>query len=204
MHQIGSRMFTTQWRNGEYLGDLNHADYYDFDFQQTTPMNKTIKRGDRLNTHCIYNSLRRQNPTKFASGSRDEMCIDFITYYPRMPDVKFCGHARSDFQFDYLRNYTLCGTTYEYVIDEFNPSVVDPPSASRLLFGSPTCSTSTTTSSAEASPGSSSTLSPSIVVAIVVPVAVASIAAGTVLYFVKRKKVLSYSHVEEPLTIGEL
>ena len=83
MHEIGSRMWTNWYdKDGNYKGYTNRIDFYDFSFQQMTKKNFVIHPGDRFNIHCVYNSLDRENYTNFDLGSEDEMCIEFIAYYP--------------------------------------------------------------------------------------------------------------------------
>ncbi|RUP43016.1 copper type II ascorbate-dependent monooxygenase [Jimgerdemannia flammicorona] len=82
--------------------DLDRTDFYEFEFQHVSHIHKVIKRGDRLNVHCVYDTSQnlfphmRPNDTKVSFGlaSEDEMCIDYIYYYPRFPnqpDNSICG-----------------------------------------------------------------------------------------------------------------
>ena len=38
----------------------------------------TLEPGDRINYHCTFDTFDRTDPTKFGSGSRDEMCLAFV------------------------------------------------------------------------------------------------------------------------------
>jgi len=55
-----------------------------------------LKPGDRLNTHCVFNSMARTSPTRMGTPSTTEMCMDFINYYPRLKyldtDYAYCGY----------------------------------------------------------------------------------------------------------------
>jgi len=130
MHYQGSMIWTTQWRNGSLLGYQNRIEFWDFAFQQTTPMNSQILPGDRLNTHCIYN----QNPlapTKFSIASSDEMCLEYVYYWPKLPGP-FCS-----FIYQAPRNYTACGEG-ALMINQgyaFNPTVLDPAGGEIKTFG---------------------------------------------------------------------
>jgi len=95
MHTIGSMQWTTHYRDDEYLGETNRVEYFQFDFQQQTWIDVIVKPGDRLNTHCVYDSRERTLPTRMGMGSQYEMCMDFIAYYPKIWDRK--------------RDYTYCG-----------------------------------------------------------------------------------------------
>lgn len=44
----------------------------------------TLKPGDRLNTHCVYNNLGNNNVTNFGFRSVDEMCSHTLLYYPKI------------------------------------------------------------------------------------------------------------------------
>jgi len=96
MHQIGSMQWTTHYRGDEYLGMTNRVEYFQFDFQQQTWIDVIVKPGDRLNTHCVYDSRERTEVTRMGMGSQSEMCMDFIAYYPKIKDRKddytYCGY----------------------------------------------------------------------------------------------------------------
>jgi len=130
MHEIGYMMWSTQWRNGQSLGYLNRVEFWEFAFQQTTLLNRTIVPGDRINTHCIYqeNSIAS---TPFALPSYDEMCLEFVYYYPKLSG-SFCSFA-----YESTRNYTLCldAPLQSAGVYETNPSVVDPPGGEIITFG---------------------------------------------------------------------
>ena len=97
MHEIGTRMFTNHYRGGVLMSKRHVVDYFDFDFQRMNDVSYTAKRGDSFITTCYYSQTpqRLLNGTKrrFGLGSRDEMCIDFMYYYPKINSVpNYCGH----------------------------------------------------------------------------------------------------------------
>jgi len=106
MHEIGSQIWNTQYRNDELLRTTARAEFFNFNFQQLTPVNYTIQPGDRINLHCIYDSTPRTAPTYFGVQSTDEMCMTFFSYYPRMQidneDLSYCGY--------FNRFATVCGS----------------------------------------------------------------------------------------------
>jgi len=123
MHQIGSRMYSTQWRGTENLGIINSVDFWDFDFQQTTMVNRVIKRGDRINTQCMYDSSNKVNVTTFGLATDSEMCVEFLYYYPKMYHFDVCGYYRKGNQ-----NFTACGAfdlPSAVIINERNPVAID-------------------------------------------------------------------------------
>jgi hypothetical protein len=121
MHEIGKSMVARHFRGTQYLGEINRIDFWDFAFQQVTPVSRVIRRGDRLQLHCIYDSSTRTAATKFDLGSEDEMCIEFLFYYPRLENYQNCGHLRIDPRSD--NTSTLCGQELE--MGWPNPEIVD-------------------------------------------------------------------------------
>jgi hypothetical protein len=91
MHQVGKRMTTQVFRNDGTM--INHAEinYYDFDQRGSAPVRQepfVVKKGDSFRTTCYYES---NNGAVFGHGSRDEMCMSFIYYYPKQNDLVVCG-----------------------------------------------------------------------------------------------------------------
>lgn len=86
MHEIGKSGFSWIHRGDEKIL-LNRIEYYAFSNQHAIAVNITLKAGDRINTNCVWDSSARQNPTQIAVASSDEMCMEFLTYYPAIPNV---------------------------------------------------------------------------------------------------------------------
>lgn len=95
MHVAGRWMETNITRNGNIV-DRWTTDFYDFNFQTPVFTNLTIKPGDQFSTGCGFNSGNRTaHPPSTPSGnwglgSNDEMCIDFMVYYPRINTYPNC------------------------------------------------------------------------------------------------------------------
>jgi len=128
MHFIGQKIWTNIWRDNQFYTELNDVEYYSYNFQQATDVDVIIKPGDRMNTHCIFDSSSRSAPTVFDIASTDEMCMDFLFYWPKINDLSFCGY--------YYDNETVCGMNF---IDIPNPKVTDPTDLQRTgeSFGKP-------------------------------------------------------------------
>jgi hypothetical protein len=150
MHEIGDAMWTTLYRDGENMGYTNRVEFYDFGFQQSTSVDYVLKPGDQLHTHCMYNSRSRSNETLFGGASNDEMCMNFLTYYPALEleningegtPFQYCGSHVSVFDFlgtqgehtacgsnsmiieeNYFQNYFTEGSLYM----DLAPAVTDP------------------------------------------------------------------------------
>lgn len=123
MHLQGRQMWVTHiagsaWGNeeGQELSELGRHNYYDWNFQYAggfPPKGKKLYAGDTLIVHCRYDSSNNVNRAKhggldlqpnitttFGEGTMDEMCFDFITYFPRVPSLANCfgasGYGKSD------------------------------------------------------------------------------------------------------------
>eukprot|EP01119_Soliformovum_irregulare_P003401 TRINITY_DN138_c0_g2_i1.p1 TRINITY_DN138_c0_g2~~TRINITY_DN138_c0_g2_i1.p1 ORF type:complete len:562 (-),score=111.01 TRINITY_DN138_c0_g2_i1:56-1741(-) len=137
MHSAGKQIWTTHWRNGSMISTINRIDFWDFGFQQTTTVDFVLKAGDRLNTHCIYNTKGRSGVTVFGMGSLDEMCMNFLTYYPRLPQqYDSCGYV-----FQPKTNMTLTTYGQNPLLDSVgrpvsNPSQKDPVALEAISYGS--------------------------------------------------------------------
>jgi len=133
MHQIGAQIWTTQWRNGTKIAEHGRVEFWSFDHQQEEILNFTIQPGDRLNTHCVYDTRHKSSPTPFGISSSEEMCMHFVTYYPRVmapQQFLYCGFVHP--------NYTVCG---QDILEYANPTIYDPPGGANRTFGvrSSTC-----------------------------------------------------------------
>ena len=100
MHYTGRTIWTTVTRGGKYYSDLDRKEYWNNGFQKAIYRDKTftIKPGDRLTTHCVFDTRRMGRPVSFGSTTKDEMCMDFIFYYPRQRmggegtnELAYCG-----------------------------------------------------------------------------------------------------------------
>lgn len=126
-------MWTSHYSGGVRLADIDRADYYDFDFQSIANTAVVIKRGDRLNTHCTFTTAGtdRTEPTDFFLGSEDEMCMHFLTYYPRLYDSlgsewMYCGYATNRGPIG-NKDGTACGSVLGVIWNDtsLGPSLYD-------------------------------------------------------------------------------
>lgn len=87
-------------RDGTELPPIGEQKFFDFEHQNIEPV-ATLTRilpGDRLELRCTWNSMSRVNNTKFGEATHDEMCFDFLTYYPKM-DIWACVSASEKWNF---------------------------------------------------------------------------------------------------------
>jgi len=83
MHEFGRKIYTAQYDwNGNLKGVRNRIDFWSFGNQQITPVDYVVEPGDRLQTHCIYDTSKWKTPIEFSEDSFTEMCFDIISYYP--------------------------------------------------------------------------------------------------------------------------
>jgi len=106
MHLRGRGMYTRHIRNGVELEPLGRNNFYDWWYQGPggeAPVGRKLLPGDQLIINCFYDTRTRTSShergssslaagdiTTFGEGTNDEMCFDFIAYYPRHPDLTNC------------------------------------------------------------------------------------------------------------------
>ena len=118
MHYKGRSIWTTvsrpaaeeradagRGRSFVHVADLDRKEYWNNGFQSQIPQAPgafTLRRGDRLNTHCVFDTTRAEAPVAFGSSTEEEMCMDFLFYYPRQmrkstaaatadDEIAYCG-----------------------------------------------------------------------------------------------------------------
>jgi hypothetical protein len=147
MHQHGKRMWTSHWRAGQRLADINRVDFYSYHLQQLTRTNVVIKKGDVLNTHCMFDTTGYTSPVIFGTSTADEMCMNFLSYYPRLyfptnvnRTANMCGFTGA--------TSTICGDAGGFFLNGANPSQTDPVSDRTVNYGQykPGCTASPSTS----------------------------------------------------------
>jgi len=114
MHETGSQFWSSHTSAGNKT-ITNRIDFWSFGFQQQTNVNYTIKRGDRINTHCVYHR-QPDRQVIMGKGSTDEMCLETVAYYPKIPGVA-CGfyHHRT------RGESTMCGSKPTFGKNLINP-----------------------------------------------------------------------------------
>eukprot|EP00937_MAST-01D_sp_MAST-1D-sp2_P004180 g4180.t1 len=100
MHATGDAMYLEIKDSNGVSKRPNAVEYFDFGWQDPTlgqPFQ--IKPGDELTTRCYFHN-KGNTDVVFGQGSDQEMCIDFIYYYPMLTTsalkpTEFCGFATS-------------------------------------------------------------------------------------------------------------
>ncbi|XP_011700718.1 PREDICTED: tyramine beta-hydroxylase [Wasmannia auropunctata] len=117
-HLTGTKVITRHMRDGEELPPLNYDNHYSTHFQEIRLLPKpvTVLPGDSLITTCTYNTIKRDNVTLGGFAISDEMCVNYVHYYPNA-QLEVCKSAISDdalrTYFRYMREWESQGTSSE-------------------------------------------------------------------------------------------
>ncbi|OWF54665.1 dopamine beta-hydroxylase-like [Mizuhopecten yessoensis] len=84
-HMTGRKVYTKHLREGVELPELNRDNHYSPHFQEIRrlPVPVEIRPGDALVTTCDYHTEDRPNVTVGGFSIKDEMCVNYVHYYPR-------------------------------------------------------------------------------------------------------------------------
>ncbi|XP_026739132.1 tyramine beta-hydroxylase [Trichoplusia ni] len=102
-HLTGVAVWTRHSRQGIELPLLNQDIHYSTHFQEIRLLHRPVKvlPGDYLETTCIHNTEDRENATVGGHSIQDEMCVNYIHYYPAT-ELEVCKSAVSNLA---LENY---------------------------------------------------------------------------------------------------
>ncbi|XP_013420099.1 dopamine beta-hydroxylase-like [Lingula anatina] len=90
-HLTGRRVYTKHVREGTELPELNRDNHYSPHFQEIRllPEPRLVYPGDGLITICEDNTMKRENVTMSGFSIADEMCVNYVHYYPKV-DLEVC------------------------------------------------------------------------------------------------------------------
>lgn len=113
-HLTGVRVHTRHFdAYGRELPELDRDNHYSTHFQEIRRLKRPVKvlpvsvelvsklrltnyvKGHVLMTRCDYSTLDRQNATLGGFSISDEMCVNYIHYYPHAP-LEVCKSSISD------------------------------------------------------------------------------------------------------------
>lgn len=102
-HLTGRKLWTSHFRNGVKIGEVNRDMHYSPHWQhlQTVKPRVNVRRGDSLVTTCVYDTSARSKTTLGGYGIEDEMCVNYVYYYPASA-IEVCKSAISN---STLRSY---------------------------------------------------------------------------------------------------
>ncbi|KAM7434750.1 DBH-like monooxygenase protein 1 [Porites harrisoni] len=106
-HLAGRATWTKHIRNGKELPEIARDNHYDFNFQDTQVFRKeiNIQPGDDLVHYCKYDSMDRNKLIQGGEATRDEMCLDFLFYYPNIKEFQFCQNWFYEPSFKFIKKY---------------------------------------------------------------------------------------------------
>jgi hypothetical protein len=91
MHTRGASMSTERLPGGDGAPQMIFEQKkFDFENQANFPITASVAPGDVLRTRCGWKN-GGDTTIGFGEGTNDEMCFDFIGYYPNIPDRTFIG-----------------------------------------------------------------------------------------------------------------
>ncbi|KER33225.1 hypothetical protein T265_00912 [Opisthorchis viverrini] len=109
-HGTGWKVATYHLRNGRRLADLNRDDHYSPHYQEIRLLQKPVRvyQGDSLVTKCTYDTTRLSVVTFGGISHKDEMCLNYIFYYPKT-DLELCKSEVSQPELDeFLQQMLKC------------------------------------------------------------------------------------------------
>ncbi|XP_054721644.1 dopamine beta-hydroxylase-like [Uloborus diversus] len=85
-HLTGTKVYTKHVRGSKEIPELNRDNHYSTHFQEIRRLKKAVKvlPGDALLTTCHYSTADRENITLGGYAISDEMCVNYVHYYPKM------------------------------------------------------------------------------------------------------------------------
>lgn len=94
-HGTGVKVATKHYRSGIEQPEINRDNHYSTHFQEIRPLRdiRTVLPGDELVTTCWYDTRQRANITLGGFSFADEMCLNYIHYYPRTESLEVCKSA---------------------------------------------------------------------------------------------------------------
>ncbi|XP_063846627.1 dopamine beta-hydroxylase-like isoform X1 [Scylla paramamosain] len=117
-HLTGVRAWTKHLRDGTELEDLNRDDHYSTHFQEIRrlPHPVHVLPGDTLIMSCEFSTMDRDNITVGGFAISDEMCVNYIHYYPRT-DLEVCKSSIDSSTlinyFSFMKRWELQSTSRE-------------------------------------------------------------------------------------------
>ena len=137
-HLTGRRVWTSLIRGDRVVDILNSDNHFDQMFQEIRPLRRPmrVRPGDALINTCVYETLARANVTFGGYSIRDEMCVNYMHYYPAS-ELEVCKSSiRDDVLYEFfekMNTYDLANTSKEQSVEEnFNAIRWTPLTASIL------------------------------------------------------------------------
>ncbi|KAL9987415.1 hypothetical protein ACROYT_G001716 [Oculina patagonica] len=106
-HLQGSAIWTKHVRDGVELPEIARDDNYDFNFQDIQVLGKEVhvKPGDDLINYCKYQTMDKNKIVVGGLATSQEMCLDMLFYYPKMPKEVSCNSIQYKPVHDFIDKY---------------------------------------------------------------------------------------------------
>ncbi|CAI5527452.1 unnamed protein product [Closterium sp. Naga37s-1] len=117
LHMLGRQLYTEAYRGGKKVAEIDRLDYYDSNSQQVQPIypHYQLLPGDELKTTCVWDSSSRSQATPGGPSTSDEMCVDYLIYYPARP-TQVLGSC-----FDFCAAFNTVNNTFD--MNPMNPNL---------------------------------------------------------------------------------
>uniref|UniRef100_A0A2C9LHW4 DOMON domain-containing protein n=1 Tax=Biomphalaria glabrata TaxID=6526 RepID=A0A2C9LHW4_BIOGL len=124
-HLTGRRLYTKHVRQGLELPELNRDNHFSPHFQEIRrlPQPHNVLPGDELVTTCEYDTRSRDKATIGGFSITDEMCVNYIHYYPRT-ELEVC---KSSIQTNALQ-------TFFFLLNRLEDAKVYPDAGDRANY----------------------------------------------------------------------
>lgn len=95
-HLLGTRVITRHFRGRKELDELNRDNHYSTHYQEIRLLARPVHvlPGDALLTTCWFDSMDKSNVTLGGFSISDEMCVNYVHYFPRV-DLEVCKSSVS-------------------------------------------------------------------------------------------------------------
>jgi len=96
-HALATQVYTEQYRHGVFYDFLGSNMYYNFltGFRALTPVQLSIEPTDSLLLYCHYDSINQTIPTGNGVLLQQELCTNYVYYYPAVTTVALCDTSLS-------------------------------------------------------------------------------------------------------------
>ncbi|XP_050547587.1 dopamine beta-hydroxylase-like [Daktulosphaira vitifoliae] len=137
-HLTGTKIYTKHVRDGQELPELNRDNHYSTHFQEIRLLKRPVRvlPGDALITTCHFNTEFRQNITLGGFSITDEMCVNYVYYYPKT-ELEVCKSSISDQNlrtyFKFLKEWERQPTSTEQGISDNYKAVEWTPMRNQVL-----------------------------------------------------------------------
>ena len=137
-HLTGRKVWTSLVRDNQVVQIINSDNHFDQMFQEIRLLQKPVRvlPGDMIINTCVFETMDRNNMTFGGFSIRDEMCVNYIHYYP-LSSLEVCkssiyDEVLKDF-FENIYFQDLAETSKSKSLEENFNSIEWDPTTSQIL-----------------------------------------------------------------------